>query len=449
MQKSVQSTARTQIEAKSELAEEAARSARCKSLLNATGLALLATAVLVTGNVGAEPNGTEGDNCVAPVPAQLGNNPFDTSSYSTSSIPGEGGDCGDIGDMHNDIWFSYTFPSDGLAKVSTCSPGSFDTGLTVYEATGSCQSLNFVVSSAFAQPDDSCQPGYSENIFVVTGGTEYLVRVGGFDPEESGPGNLNLTFTPQPNPCDCPPGDPSCPSELVAANPFPIPGSIEFATDGIFAIWWDGDFAHASDTATMFSRLAAIRDDSLGELGMRDPPNPGHCLYYNIYIHHGAEDDFPNGWGNGQGTDGYCRPYLTLPDGVQLQESNTYHEGFHVFQYSADSPGFYHLDAEWYTEASAQWYMATKIPDDDVAFLEAGAILANPQLALWHAFGNGAPGDPEDWLYLVRQYGMHTLLFYLTEIRGVESGLMTEGFYNGTELLPQELLYSRIGGETF
>lgn len=232
---------------------------------------------------------------------------------------------------------------------------------------------------------------------------------------------------------------------LVAVNPFPISGPIEVATDGIFAIWWDATFDHASDTSTIFDRLATVRDDALNVLGMRDPPNLEDCVYYNVYIHHGPDDEFPEWWANGQGTDENGRPYLTLPDGVHLEEPNTYHEGFHIFQYNSDAPGFESEDSYWFIETSAQWYMATKIPNDDNAFIEAGAVIANPQLALWHSFDNGAPGDSEGWYYQVRQYGMHTLLFYLTEFREIERGILVNGFYGDNPLSPQEYLYTQIG----
>lgn len=75
-----------------------------------------------------------------------------------------------------------------------------------------------------------------------------------------------------------------------------------------------------------------------------------------MYIHHGEDDAFPTGWGNGQGTDVDGMPFLTLPDGAHVDPGNLFHESF------------------------------------------PGAITANPQLALWHSFGNEAPGDPIDWL---------------------------------------------------
>ena len=45
----------------------------------------------------------------------------------------------------------------------------------------------------------------------------------------------------------------------------------------------------------------------------------------------------------------------------------------------------------------------------------------------------------------VRQYGMHTLLFYLTEVKGVDGAIITDGFYANTGLSPQEYIYTKVG----
>merc|ERR1719239_498787 len=92
-------------------------------------------------------------------------------------------------------------------------------------------------------------------------------------------------------------------------------------------------------------------------------------------------------------TDQARNPYLTVPNG-SLGGKRIWHEGFHIFQYSATSPGFeYGGDSMWYIESSAQWYMAQKMPNDRDIYVEAGAVIGNPQLALWHSFSNEAPGD--------------------------------------------------------
>ena len=114
--------------------------------------------------------------------------------------------------------------------------------------------------------------------------------------------------------------------------------TLSVATRGVFAIWWDPVFDHGGDAEPLFEILEYIRDDCLYSLGMADPPNPSKGYFYNVYIHHGDQDLFPNGWALGQGTDPYGLPFLTVPHGSLLSHS-IYHEGFHIFQYLANSPG--------------------------------------------------------------------------------------------------------------
>ena len=217
--------------------------------------------------------------------------------------------------------------------------------------------------------------------------------------------------------------------------------------DDIFAIWWDPNAAdHSVDLPILFNWLKEIRTDCLTNLGMEDPPNPAAGHYYNVYIHHGTDDSFPSNWGNGQGTNTFGLPFLTLPSGAHLEHGNVLHEGFHIFQYSANSTGFaYSGDSQWYIEAAAQWYQAMTLPNEVMTFIEAGAIVENPHLALWHSFNNEAPGDPTDWLFQVRQYGMHTWLYYLSEVVGIDPDIISDGFYAETNLLPQAYHFDRVG----
>ena len=239
--------------------------------------------------------------------------------------------------------------------------------------------------------------------------------------------------------------------------------TLSVVTDNIFAIWWDPKFDHREDAYLLLEKLMAIREDLLNNLGMADPPNPSAGFFYNVYIHSndasGEEDLFPDGWAQGQGTDPYGLPFLTVPsvpwyDGIH--STAIYHEGYHIFQYSQNSPGFaYRGDSQWYTETSAQWYKATWYPNDLDTYLGAATIIGNPQLALWHSFSNEAPEDPAanegrpGWMYGVRQYNMHMLLMFLTEVKGVEKSLITDGFYAHTDLSPQEYFFTKIGPETF
>ncbi|MCB0838808.1 MAG: hypothetical protein KDD99_19180 [Bacteroidetes bacterium] len=237
--------------------------------------------------------------------------------------------------------------------------------------------------------------------------------------------------------------------DLQLRTAFGSVNTLKVKTQGIFAISWDPKFNHEADLPLLFSWLETIRKDCIENLGMADPPNPQAGYYYNVYIHHGKEDLFPEDWGNGQGTDKYDMPFLTLPAGAHLDKMNIHHEGFHIFQYSANSPGYqYWGNSQWYVESAAQWYMSDRNPTAEGAFVEAGAISANPQLALWHSYDNKAPGDAEDWLYLVRQYGMHTYLFYLTNVARVDPEIITEGFYAKTDLSPQQYHLEKIGAES-
>jgi hypothetical protein len=246
--------------------------------------------------------------------------------------------------------------------------------------------------------------------------------------------------------CDDASGYPAVPEGLQLQSEFSDASTHEVLTDGIWAIWWDPAFDHAADAMQMFAHLNDLRCRAIVELGMADPPNPGRGVFYNVYIHHGAADSFPAGWANGQGTDTFSNPFLTLPEGAHLDPGNLDHEGFHVFQYSADSPGFaYAGDTQWYVESSAQWYAAYRNPTGQNTFIEAGAIDGNPQLALWHSFSNEAPGDPTDWLYQVRQYGMHTWLYYLTDVAGADADVITAGFFGGVQESPQRYHADRVG----
>jgi hypothetical protein len=191
------------------------------------------------------------------------------------------------------------------------------------------------------------------------------------------------------------------------------------------------------------------REDCLNDLAMQDPPNPQDGYYYNVYLHQSG-DVFPNGWGNGQGTDINGYPYLTLPIGAHNDWINVAHETFHVFQYSGTSPGFeYAGDSQWYIEAAANWFAAIQNPNDDRAFLEAESLVRIPQVALWLSYDNFPVTYPQNWQRYVHQYALALFLFYLSEHTDVPDHLITDGLYAGTEELPQEYFFNQIGGDIF
>jgi hypothetical protein len=219
-----------------------------------------------------------------------------------------------------------------------------------------------------------------------------------------------------------------------------------YLVGGIFAVWWHPSVDRTSDAQVILDRLAGVRTAAL-QLGLNDPPNLAFGTYVNVYIHTPGpgNDNYPDDWGNGVGTDGNGLPYMTLPAGFHMDHSNNLHEGFHIFQYASSSPGFaYAGDAVWFIEASANWFAAIGLPGENAPFIAASTIPANPQQALWHGFTNHAPGDRLNWNRQVRQYGLNTWLYYLTEHTGLARTDLVAGFNVGTTQSPQEYLFTRV-----
>ncbi len=220
-------------------------------------------------------------------------------------------------------------------------------------------------------------------------------------------------------------------------------------TQGIYIVWWDNNWDYSEDAQLLLDRMTEYRTACLTEFGMQDPPNPNDGYYYNVYLHR-PDDLFPSGWGNGQGTDSNGYPYLTLPIGAHLDWGNVAHETFHVFQYSANSPGYaYSGDSQWYIEASANWFSALQNPGIDAAFLEAESLVRLPHVALWLSFDNFPSIYPENWQRYVHQYALALYLYYLSEETDIDDELITNGFFIGTDQLPQEYLFNEIGPTTF
>ncbi len=218
---------------------------------------------------------------------------------------------------------------------------------------------------------------------------------------------------------------------------------------GIYLVWWDNDFDLEEEASLMLDSMMVYRQSCLNELNMEDPPNPQDGYYYNVYIHTSG-DIFPDGWGNGQGTDPNGYPYLTLPIGAHLDWVNVAHETFHIFQYSANSPGFaYSGDSQWYIEASANWFAAIRNKTFAGNFLEAESLVRLPHVALWLSFDNFPDDYPQNWQRYVHQYAMALLLVYLTEEAGVSHNVITEGLFSGTTALPQEYYFNTLGGAVF
>lgn len=170
-----------------------------------------------------------------------------------------------------------------------------------------------------------------------------------------------------------------------------------------------------------------------------------------MYLHEPGpgNDNYPDGWGAGVGTDGNDLPFLSVGSAQRNDEILFRHEGFHLCQYTdtRTAPGFaYTGDGSWYTEAVATWFSTLPFPTRADAQLGAATITANPQLALWHGWTNSPPGDPVNWNRTTRQYALSTWLDYLTTTGGAPVSVLVNGYTTGSTLLPQAYLASQVPG---
>ena len=96
----------------------------------------------------------------------------------------------------HDMWYSYTAAIDGTVNVHTCDIDGFDTDASVH--LGDCAALT--IAEQIACNGDStglidCQNYYSDLEFAATAGTEYLIRIDGYNGAQ-GVTNMTITNTP-------------------------------------------------------------------------------------------------------------------------------------------------------------------------------------------------------------------------------------------------------------
>ena len=138
--------------------------------------------------------GCPGDECDDPIPAVLGLNGFDTTDCTDSPDPYDDAQCPGtfIGDMNQDIWFTYTPDECGVLKASTCDLASFDTDLVAYYAISCSEKIQIACNG----DAPGCANLTSEMQFPVTAGNKYLIRLGGRDDAAFGNGELRLELVP-------------------------------------------------------------------------------------------------------------------------------------------------------------------------------------------------------------------------------------------------------------
>jgi len=126
-----------------------------------------------------------GDQCSDAVTATIsGPNYFDTTSATpgTEPEPDESMCSGTFLNWNSspDIWFVFTPSTTTTYTFSTCNLDGYDTSMVLYE--GSCSGLvQIACNGDAANPTNDCQSYYSEFESELIAGTEYLVRIGGYD----------------------------------------------------------------------------------------------------------------------------------------------------------------------------------------------------------------------------------------------------------------------------
>lgn len=218
-------------------------------------------------------------------------------------------------------------------------------------------------------------------------------------------------------------------------------------TKGIYIVWYRKGQNVRAGLLSMLDSLMKYRNLCLNSYGLLDPPNVRDGYYFNIYMPKN-NDSIPVKPGNGVSTDVNKYPFMVVNMGNQNGGYvNLAHETFHIFQYSNTSPGFdYSGDSQWFTEASANWFSAVVNPDNPDIFVEALSLVKLPHFPLWVSYDNYPATWPDNWQRYVHQYALAGLLYYLTEKANVPGTMFTDGFHAGTDDLPQQYLYKRMGG---
>ncbi len=130
------------------------------------------------------------DDCASATPIFDGVTPFSTVGATTDG-PADAS-CQFDGQTYEDIWFTYTATCDGDLLVSTCGTAAYDTDLVVYDGTD-CGALSLLACN----DDTTGCAGFTSEVEVpVVAGNDYLIRVGGFDVDDEGTGDLTITCTP-------------------------------------------------------------------------------------------------------------------------------------------------------------------------------------------------------------------------------------------------------------
>ena len=170
------------------------------------------------------------DACAMPDPFVLGPNLYDTTNVTTDGTALDPLVCDLLSqnDIFDDIWGTFTAGSTELFNISTAGLAGYDTMIAVYSSTMCPDDVSTVIA---CNDDEGVGAPFEAGVTtMLTMGTTYLIRVGGFLPDTGAPGFVNIAAV------GLPPANDDCGSpELIAMESpvgFPV-SAVNASTDGL------------------------------------------------------------------------------------------------------------------------------------------------------------------------------------------------------------------------
>ena len=140
-------------------------------------------------------------DCVAADPI-TGTGSFAVNTTGATTNTQQSGSCANA---NNDVWFSWTAPSTGIATLATCGGVSVDSVVAAYNGAGCPTGANLLSCN-----DDFC--GLQSQItFPVTGGSVYTLQLGAFGTTTTYSGTFTLNIS-------VPAGNDACTAPVVISG---------------------------------------------------------------------------------------------------------------------------------------------------------------------------------------------------------------------------------------
>ena len=127
------------------------------------------------------------DFCETALEVSTGVYNFSTYDAISDNAPVDNSFCvsGYLGEVQSDVWFRYVACESSDLLISTCGLVNFDSDIVVYE--GECDEMVQVDCNGDGA---GCVGFTSELTMPVTEGETYMIRVGGFNSDSSGYGQI-------------------------------------------------------------------------------------------------------------------------------------------------------------------------------------------------------------------------------------------------------------------